>query len=122
MSHPILRGLPAVTYSRASSDRQEASIPDQQAELKLFNDRLACDVLAQFDDFDKPGSLESRPGSDAMLAFVRRRPKAAPVRVILTTNADRFSRRDMMDTMAALKQFRDAGIRWMATPAKVYDL
>src|SRR5262245_60202169 len=122
MSEISLAGLPAITYSRASTGKQEMSIPDQRAELGLLNDRLRCDVLASFDDFAKPGSLESRPGLDDALVFVRRRPKAAQVKVILTTNADRFSRRDMMDAMAALKQFRDHGIRWLATPAKVFDL
>jgi DNA invertase Pin-like site-specific DNA recombinase len=122
MSEVSLRGLPSVAYYRASSSKQEMSIPDQRAEADLLAGRTGACVVAQFEDFARPGSLETRAGMEAMLAFVQARPKSARVQAILVTNADRFSRRDMMDAMAALKQFRDAGVRWLATPAKVFDL
>jgi DNA invertase Pin-like site-specific DNA recombinase len=122
MSDISLRGLPSVAYYRASSAKQEMSIPDQRAEAELLAGRTGACVVASFEDFARPGSLECRAGLEAMLAFVRARPKAARVQVILVTNADRFSRRDMVDAMASIKHFRDAGVRWLATPAKVFDL
>ena len=62
----------AVIYARYSSDLQrEASIEDQVRECKGFANQMGWNVAAVFSDAAISGSIEARPGLQALLSAVR---------------------------------------------------
>ena len=64
--------LRAVIYARYSSDLQrEASIEDQVRECERLASELGWSVVAVFSDAAVSGSIEARPGLQALLSAVR---------------------------------------------------
>ncbi len=71
----LWKGDGCLTYKRCSTDRQDASLPDQ--EVALSSERTARGlnrVLASFEDDGLKGHDEKRPGLLAILRFVATHP------------------------------------------------
>ena len=81
--------LRAVIYARYSSDLQrEASIEDQVRECERFANQMGWSVDAVYSDAALSGSIEARPGLQALLSAV----KAGSVDVVVAEALDRVSR------------------------------
>jgi DNA invertase Pin-like site-specific DNA recombinase len=132
MPAPILPpGLRAVAYYRASTSKQEASIPEQKEWAEGAADARGLTLAGSFEDFDKRGSSLHRPGYDAFKAFLAagrdaspaRRHKPAPAAlVLLVWDLCRLSRRDLTDAQAELSVIRSSGVRWVVTVNQTFDL
>jgi site-specific DNA recombinase len=81
--------LRAAIYARYSSDLQrEASIEDQIRECRGFAEKMSWQVVEAFSDAAVSGSIEARPGLQALLSMV----KTGVVDVVVAEALDRVSR------------------------------
>jgi DNA invertase Pin-like site-specific DNA recombinase len=126
-THPITpSGLRLVGYARASSDQQERSVPQQKEWMQELARKHGHDLARVFEDDGIPGDklrLADRKGFLALLDWVKAEHRAGrPVDGIICYVLSRFGRMDIFDTGAQLSALRDAGIRWLITSARTYDL
>jgi DNA invertase Pin-like site-specific DNA recombinase len=99
---------PAVAYYRASTDRQEASIPRQRESVQAYAQAKGYEIIREYaDDGISGDATERRTG------FLRMREDAArgDFRVILCWDKDRFGRFDSVEQGYWVKPLRDAGVR-----------
>jgi site-specific DNA recombinase len=81
--------LRAVIYARYSSDLQrEASIEDQVRECRRLAEQMRCEVVGVFSDSALSGSIEARPGLQALLSAV----KSGAAEIVVAEALDRISR------------------------------
>lgn len=102
-------GVRAACYYRKSSDLQEASIEQQQAEVRAFAKRLGYHVVEEFMDSGKSGSRDQEKRTE-----FRRMIEAAESRsfeVILCWSTNRFARLDSLEGAALKALLRAAGVR-----------
>lgn len=101
------RLIPAVGYLRRSTDKQEGSIEDQQAEIKRYAEKHSYKVLRWYDDDLSGDDTENRKG------FLRMRDDAerGQFEVILCWDQDRFGRFDSLDAGYWIYPLRRAGVR-----------
>jgi DNA invertase Pin-like site-specific DNA recombinase len=107
-----------------STTKQEASIDQQKDWAGRAAAEHALDVAASFEDPGIPGDeIALRPGLQDMLAFCQAEyERGDPVEVLLTYDADRFSRADSLRTAALLCRFLDCGVSKLVTAEGVIDL
>ena len=111
------RLTPAVSYLRMSTDRQEASIPDQrEAVAKLARDHGYAIVREYKDEGISGDDTERRAGFLGMLDDAKR---LGDFRAVLCWDQDRFGRFDPMDAgfWARLCRFAAASAGLLATDA-----
>jgi site-specific DNA recombinase len=81
--------LRAVIYARYSSDLQrEASIEDQVRECQRLAEQMGWKVVAIFSDAALSGSIEARPGLQALISAV----KSGATDIVVAEALDRISR------------------------------
>jgi DNA invertase Pin-like site-specific DNA recombinase len=116
--------LAAVSYYRASTDHQEASVPQQREWARSASPRAGEELVREFSDEGIPGSeVESRPGLQGLIAFCEQRHKQRrPVRVLRVWDVDRLSRASSIRTAAVLDRLVCAGLTLIRTPDEEYDL
>src|SRR5438105_4801809 len=114
-----------VGYARCSSDLQERSTPEQiewiDGEVGRGGHTLAAPV---FTDEAIPGhDLAGREGFQRMLDFCERRHREGrPVDGVIYFLLSRFSRAEAWDTTECWNRLRRAGVRWLITSTRTYDL
>src|SRR5262245_20670968 len=107
MSKTVL--LSAVAYYRMSSDRQEASIPDQRAAVEAHAVKHGYQIIREYMD---PGI--SGDDTERRVEFQRMLRDAKDIgdfQVILCWDQDRFGRFDPLEAGYWIKPLRDAGVR-----------
>jgi DNA invertase Pin-like site-specific DNA recombinase len=125
MSDRHSTALLLVGYARCSSAPQERSIPEQvewiDHQVKRHDHTLANKV---FTDEAIPGhDLAGREGFQRMLDWCEQRYKLGnPVNGLITFLLSRFSRADSWDTVGCWNRLRRAGVRWVITSQRTYDL
>src|SRR5205085_1470125 len=83
--------MKAIAYCRASTTRQEKSIPEQRAGIQRYADGHGITIVEWFVDDGVSGSIfEQRPGFQAMLAACRR--LSGDVATVLLWDKSRFGR------------------------------
>jgi DNA invertase Pin-like site-specific DNA recombinase len=107
----------AVGYWRASTDRQEASIPEQKDWARRACRAHRVELVAEFQDDGIPGSeIERRTGLMELLDTCERQAAAGrPVEAIVCWDADRFSRASSLRTAGLICRLLDAGVTRMLT-------
>jgi DNA invertase Pin-like site-specific DNA recombinase len=101
-----------------STNRQEASIPDQKAWAARVVTTHGLHVVSEpFQDAAIPGSeVERRPGLMAMLAFCEEAAqRGQAVNTIIVWDADRLSRADSIRTAAVVDRLMTAGVSRLLT-------
>lgn len=116
--------LRAVAYYRMSSDKQEASIPQQREWARTACARERVEVLAEFADQGIPGSdIEQRPELQRMLVYCRDQARAGrPVERLVCWDLERFSRASSVRTAALLDELMGSGLRYILTQEGWLDL
>src|SRR5262245_61988607 len=115
--------IPGVCYYRMSTDRQDKSIPQQQAWAQAACKLEGVSVEAEFRDDGVSGDKTGqRDGFHDMLAFCQERHREGrPVRAVVCYSASRFSRADSQETAAYIWQFRQAGTHRILTAERWMD-
>jgi len=101
--------IPAVAYYRKSTDRQEASIPDQRTEVQAYATRHSFQILREYLDEGISGdATEKRMQFQRMLKDAK---DLGDFEAVLCWDQDRFGRFDALDAGYWIKPLRDAGVR-----------
>ncbi|MFA9477750.1 recombinase family protein [Phycisphaerales bacterium AB-hyl4] len=101
----------AIGYIRRSSDRQEESLQQQQAQLEAFAASKGWQLVAVYSDDAISGSDLRRPGLEQLLADAAHRQD---VDVVLTWDRNRLARpKDPLDGMLLERRLTEAGKRVM---------
>jgi DNA invertase Pin-like site-specific DNA recombinase len=98
--------IPAVGYYRCSTDRQETSIEDQQAQVRKYAAEHGYRLLREYADEGISGDAD-RPD------FQRMHEDAIRIRdfqKVIVWDQSRYSREDPIDAIAGVKVLRDAGV------------
>jgi len=107
---------------RVSDDRQsghEAQTENVRRLARVHNVRIVEEVFDEGESGDNLG----RPGIERVEEITQRHHRqGTPVRWIFADKSDRVSRADSIDTYELLAGLRRDGVRWIATPAKLFDL
>jgi DNA invertase Pin-like site-specific DNA recombinase len=106
-----------------STDRQEASIPDQQAWARRTCPRENVELVREFQDAAVPGSeIRGRSGLADLVAYCEAQAdRSRPIDAVVCWDTDRFSRADSFRTAAVLGRLLDAGVTRMLTAAGWID-
>jgi site-specific DNA recombinase len=107
----------AVADFRMSTDRQQASIPEQREWARQAEAREGLRIVREFKDEGVAGDeIARRPDFLVMLEFCERQARAGdPVGAVLCWDADRFSRADSVRTAAVVARLMEAGVCRMLT-------
>jgi site-specific DNA recombinase len=98
-----------VTYYRMSTDRQEASIPEQREAVEAYARKHGYRILREYRDEGISGdATEKRDGFKRMLADATAKGDFA---IVLCWDQDRFGRFDPLEAGFWIKPLRDAGVR-----------
>src|SRR5688572_7236089 len=102
--------VPAVAYYRASTSKQEASVPEQKEWAGRAAKAAGVRIVAGFEDDGVTGSeVERRHGPQKLLAWVRERFEAGRgVEALVAWDLDRLSRASSVRTAAVVAQLLDA--------------
>ena len=120
-TRPKTAGLiPAASYVRMSSDKQDRSPDRQRGILDKLAKREGCRIGAEFIDEGIHGDSgpEHRPGFGAMLEAAEQ----GEFQVLLLENGDRLGRFDSIDGGEHLSRLRRAGIKIITAADGVIDL
>jgi DNA invertase Pin-like site-specific DNA recombinase len=100
-----------------STDRQSASIPEQESWAKRAAPAAGVDVVRTFQDDGIAGSeIERRTGLADLLTFCEGRFAAGdPIIAVVVWDADRLSRADSFRTAGVINRLMDAGVTRMLT-------
>ena len=101
--------IPAVSYIRMSSGKQEASPDQQRAEVKKLAERHGCKILREY--FDSAISGDATDRRKGFLEMHRAACNGRDFEVILCWDQDRFGRFDSIEAGYWIKPLRDAGVR-----------
>jgi DNA invertase Pin-like site-specific DNA recombinase len=114
----------AVFYARASTKKQEDSVPLQRDWSEQAAKRHGLTVLREFSDEGIAGDeIALRPGLQRLLAFVEERCTVGlTVPVLLVYDSDRLSRASSIRTGAILTRLLDAGCTRVVTNEGTVDL
>jgi DNA invertase Pin-like site-specific DNA recombinase len=105
---------PAVSYLRASTDKQEHSVTDQRAEVARYAAEHGFRIVHEYVDEGISGdATEKRADFRRMLADAAR----GDFRAVLCWDQDRFGRFDPLEAGYWVKPLRDAGV-WLETVAQ----
>jgi DNA invertase Pin-like site-specific DNA recombinase len=106
-----------------STDRQEASIPDQQEWARRRCPQENVEVVREFQDAAVPGSeIRGRSGLADLVDYCEAQAdRGRPVDAVVCWDTDRFSRADSFRTAAVLGRLLDAGTTRMLTTAGWID-
>ena len=112
--------VPAASYIRMSSDKQDRSPDRQRGILVKLAKREACQVVAEFIDEGIHGDSgpEHRSGFGAMLVAAER----GDFQVLLLENGDRLGRFDSIEGGQYFARLRRAGIRIITAADGTIDL
>jgi DNA invertase Pin-like site-specific DNA recombinase len=114
MSQPTTDDLPlAVTYYRMSSDKQEMSIPDQQAKVSAWA-KDHYHIVEEYRDEGKSASKDTsrRTGFLHMVRDLTEGKYKGKVRYILAVDKSRLDRLDTLQGAPFKLALRDAGVRF----------
>src|SRR5437899_1970944 len=101
--------VPAVGYLRRSTDKQEASIPDQTKAVQRYADEKGYRILRWYtDDAISGDDTANRLGFRQMLADARE--ERADFKAILCWDQDRFGRFDSIEAGYWIHPLRQAEI------------
>src|SRR5262245_14420182 len=99
--------VPAVAYFRMSSDKQEASIPEQREVVERYAKANDYKLIREYADEGISGDrTEKRKDFQRMIVDAGR----AKFRAILVYDSSRFGRFDSLEAGYWLKPLRDAGV------------
>src|SRR5262249_42076077 len=113
MSKPI----PAVAYYRMSSNNQDDSIPQQQAEMRPKCKLADIQIEREFEDWGKRGGqMKKRDAFQEMLRFCQDRySEGKPIEAIVCWDASRFSRATSVETNHYIWEFQQVGVHRLFT-------
>jgi site-specific DNA recombinase len=116
-------GERAAAYARSSSERQEASCPQQLAWATEKAAALGLELVATFADDGIPGDRLDRPGLEALFTDLERRQKARrPVSVLLLFDQDRLSRGTSWAAGALMERLARLGVERVVMATRELDL
>ena len=97
--------IPAASYVRMSSDKQDRSPDQQRAELRKLAEREGCRIVQEYTDEGITGDSgpDQRPGFKAMLDAARQ----GRFKVLLAWDTNRIGRFDSLDAGKWLSVLRD---------------
>jgi DNA invertase Pin-like site-specific DNA recombinase len=99
----------AVGYLRRSTDKQEASLPDQRKAVERYAEEHGYRIIRWYmDDGILGDDTDKRTGFKQMIADAK---DPGDFRVILCWDQDRFGRFDTLDAGYWIKPLRDAGVK-----------
>src|SRR5262249_35060644 len=120
-ANPI--ALDLAGYARCSDSKQDRSVPEQIEWLNARAERDGHNLVRVFADEAIPGRDLAREGFQEMLAWCEGRHRAgSPVRGVIIFLLSRFSRAEPWWTEESWNRLRRAGVRWLITSARTYDL
>ncbi len=100
--------IPAVSYLRRSTDKQEQSLTDQRKWISEYADEHGYAIIGEYaDDAISGTSARTRPAFQKMIADAEQHKFEA----IIVWNSDRFSRGDLSETEYYRYRLREAGVR-----------
>src|SRR5438128_2230875 len=106
--------IPAAAYYRMSTDKQEASIPEQKAWVAQAAPQNGVIVVKEFQDDGITGSeIGRRGGLMDLITYAESHP--GEVEAVIVWDADRFSRANSIKTAAILDRLMEAGISRILT-------
>src|SRR5262245_11726128 len=100
--------IPAVAYLRRSTDKQEASIPDQRAAVTRYAAEHGYRIIAEYIDDGISGDA-----TDKRLDFQRMRidTSSGKFQAVLCWDQDRFGRFDSLEAGYWIHPYRKAKVR-----------
>jgi DNA invertase Pin-like site-specific DNA recombinase len=99
-----------------STDRQEASIPEQKAWAQRAARTHGVEIVATFQDDGVAGSeIERRQGLTELLGYCESRAAKDPVTAVVVWDADRLSRADSFRTAGVINRLMDSGCTRLLT-------
>jgi len=105
--------IAAVGYARRSTDKQERSIPDQQAHVERWAAENGCRVLRWYVDDAISGT--STKGRDAFESMIREAENGRDFNAVLCYDMSRFSRGGTNETGYYLHRLTLAGVKAVFT-------
>jgi DNA invertase Pin-like site-specific DNA recombinase len=113
----------AIGYGRSSSDKQEASCPQQREWGLRKAAALGAELVGWHEDDGIPGDRLDRPGLEAVFADLEQHMKARrPVAVLLAFDQDRLSRATSWATGAIMERLMRFGVERLVTATEEVDL
>ncbi len=114
----------SVGYGRCSTDKQEESVPEQSAWIVNIARAMSLELpRPPFEDDGVVGDEMSRPGLDALLAYLEAEFYGGrQIGTLIVWNLERLSRGTSLRTSALLCRMADCGIVRIVTVEKVYSL
>lgn len=105
------------------SDEVQSGDNAQLLNLRALGKTLSVNVIDEIRDEGESGDDLTRPGIAAIESHVERgRRRGRSVVWLLVDKSDRLSRADSLDTNELLARLRRGGVRFIATPSRVFDL
>jgi len=102
------RGIPAASYVRMSSDKQDASPQQQRDEVAKLAARTGHHLVSEYADEAVSGDrTDKRHGFQRMIDDAKR----GRFKTILAWDQDRFSRADSIENAYYIHQLRQAGVK-----------
>lgn len=118
-----LSGLSVVGYLRVSTDKQDASLKEQRQWFEGLCQREHHDPVAVFEDENISGHVKDRPQFQRLLSLCEQRHREGkPIQAVAIYVLSRFSRSDVIATATSWERLRQAGVRYLITSKKTYDL
>jgi site-specific DNA recombinase len=110
--------VPAAAYYRASTAKQEKSVPEQREDVIAYADRNGYRIVAEYvDDGISGDDLRRRKDFQAMI----RDAKKGDFRAVLCWDLSRFTREKPLHAMRHLADLDDAGVTLVTTDAGPID-
>lgn len=110
--------IPACTYIRMSSDKQDASPEQQRDEMAKLAHRCGCLIVTEYFDAAISGdATEKRKAFQKMIADAER----GKFKVILCWDQDRFGRFDSIEAGRWIYPLRQAGVKLITVAQGVID-
>ena len=113
----------AVAYGRSSSDKQEASCPQQKEWAVRKAAALGAELVGWHEDDGIPGDRLDRPGLEKLFADLEQAQKARrPVAALLVFDQDRLSQATSWATGAIMERLMRLGVERLVMATEEVDL
>lgn len=106
-----------------TSDPTQSGDDSQLINARRLARTHQLEIVAEIEDEGESGDDMERPGLLEVLAILEReRRRGDPIAWLLIDHSDRLSRADSLETSELLAKMRRFGVKWIATPGRIFDL